>query len=266
VRRVGRVMAWLYTWFFFMPIFAAATFVFGIGAILLSLVSRRVGSLCGVAWGRVVLATAGLRVRVVGRERFDRRRQYVVMANHRSHFDAPLLYGWLGFRFLWVMKKELRRAPVLGPACARVGHIFIDRRDHAQAVAALREGLARSAGASVLFFPEGTRSPDRNLLPFKKGGFALAAEAGLPILPVTVTGTERALSARRMIVFPFRRVVIRFHAPIFPPASSAPEARDAFLEAVRARIASGLEGPANGVRAETAAAESEWTPTTTAQG
>lgn len=245
MRRVGLALAWLYTWVIFIPIFAVLTMLCGTFAWVLGFVSVRAGSVMGVVWGRAVLALALVRVRVHGRrEHVDRTRQYVLMSNHRSHFDALLLYGYLGLRFLWVMKKELRKAPFLGPACARIGHIFIDRKDHAQAVQALRDGLARAEGASVLFFPEGTRSPTRELLPFKKGGFVLAADAGLPILPLTVRGSERILPSRTLLVRPFKTVDITFHAPVPAPADAA--ARDALMETVRARIASALDGPGYG--------------------
>ena len=239
MRTIGLVLARIYTWFIFLPVFALLTMICGVMAWSLSFVSLRAGDFWGVIWGRLVLALAFVRVKVRGREHVEPGRQYVVMSNHRSHFDALLLYGYLGIRFLWVMKKELRHALFLGPACARIGHIFIDRRDHAQAVQALRDGLARSAGSSVLFFPEGTRSSTRELLPFKKGGFVLAADAGLPILPVTVRGSERVLPSRSLLVRPFKVVELTFHAPV--PAPAGADAREALMETVRARIASALD-------------------------
>jgi 1-acyl-sn-glycerol-3-phosphate acyltransferase len=244
MRRVGLVFAWLYTWVIFIPILAVLTMFCGTFAWLLGFVSVRAGSYFGVVWGRLVVATALTRVRVHGREQVERGRQYVIMSNHRSHFDALLLYGYLGLNFLWVMKKELRKVPFLGPACARIGHIFINRKDHAQAVQALRDGLARASGSSVLFFPEGTRSSTREMLPFKKGGFVLAADAGLPILPLSVRGSERVLPNRSLLVRPFRTVDITFHAPVPAPADAA--ARDALMTTVRARIASALDGEGYG--------------------
>lgn len=238
MRRLGLAAAWAYTWLWFAPLFAVLTAAMGTASWLLSFATRRGADACGVIWGRVALALAGVRVRVHGRERVERGRQYVVMSNHRSHFDALVLYGHLGLPFLWVMKLELRKVPFLGPACARLGHIFIDRRDREQAVAALRAGLTRSAGNSVLFFPEGTRSSTGDLLPFKKGGFVLAADAALPILPVSVRGSERVLPSRGLIVRPFRAIDVTFHAPV--PAPAEAEAREAWMATVRERIASGL--------------------------
>jgi 1-acyl-sn-glycerol-3-phosphate acyltransferase len=237
------LLARVYTWVVFIPFFALWTALFGVLTMLVLPFWRRGGEAVPVLWGRGLLWIAFVRVRVAGRERFDPRRQYVIMANHRSHLDAPTVYGWIGLRFLWVMKKELRRAPILGPACARVGHIFIDRQDRAQAIAALERGLARAAGASVVFFPEGTRSPGPDLLPFKKGGFALAAGARLPVLPVTIDGTQRVLSARTLLVHPFKTVRVTFHEAVEPPVVDGPEAREALMEEVRRRIVSALPAP-----------------------
>lgn len=238
MRAVGLGLAWLYTWLVFVPLFAVLTVLCGTLAWTLGFVSQRAGDVWGVVWGRAALALAFVRVRRRGWEHVESGRQYVVMSNHRSHFDALLLYGHLGLRFLWVMKRELRRVPFLGPACARLGHIFVDRKDHVQAVQALRDGLRRAAGCSVLFFPEGTRSSTRELLPFKKGGFVLASGAGLPILPVTVRGSERVLPDRRLIVRPFKVVDLTFHAPVPAPADLA--GREALMATVRERIASAL--------------------------
>ncbi len=231
----------IYTWLFFIPLFALATAVAGATSWLLSFVSLRAADVCGVAWGRVMLAAALVRVRVHGRENVVPGRQYVVMCNHRSNFDVLILYARLGMRFLWVMKMELRKAPFLGPACARLGHIFIDRKDRSQAVQALREGLDRASGSSLLFFPEGTRSSTTEMLPFKKGGFVLAADAGLPILPMSLKGSERVLAARSLMVRPLGRVEITFHPAVETSAFRDAASREPLIEAVRARIASGLE-------------------------
>ncbi len=137
-----------------------------------------------------------------------------MVANHQSHFDILVLYGWLGIDFRWVMKQELRSVMGLGAACAALGHIYIDRSDHEAAIRSINAAKERiTGGISVIFFPEGTRSDDGRLRRFKKGAFRFAIDTGLPILPVTVDGTFDVLPPRRFDLRPGRaRLVI--HEPI----------------------------------------------------
>ena len=112
------------------------------------------------------------------------------------------------------MKAELRKIPAIGIGCEKAGHIFVERRNPKQASQAITDALARLGdGIGVLFFPEGTRSPDGRLLPFKKGAFRTAIDQQLPLLPVTVIGTRDILPARTLRLFPgTARMVI--HPPI----------------------------------------------------
>jgi 1-acyl-sn-glycerol-3-phosphate acyltransferase len=114
------------------------------------------------------------------------------MSNHQSQFDILALISVLdAFQLRWVAKKELRKVPVLGLCMQRTHQILVDRESRAQAVATIRRVKELlNAGISVLFFPEGTRSKDGTLLPFKPGGFAVAAETGVPVVPVTVNGSR----------------------------------------------------------------------------
>jgi 1-acyl-sn-glycerol-3-phosphate acyltransferase len=155
-----------------------------------------------------------MRVTVEGRENIDPKQSYVLVSNHQSQFDIFLLYGWLGIDFRWVMKKELRGVPGIGMACDRLEHIFIDRSDHAAAMATLEDAKKKIVnGTSVMFFPEGTRSRDGKLKRFKKGAFRMALELGLPILPLTVTGTRDVLPADTSDLMPgSARLII--HPPI----------------------------------------------------
>jgi 1-acyl-sn-glycerol-3-phosphate acyltransferase len=101
------------------------------------------------------------------------------------------------------MKMELRKIPAIGIGCEKAGHIFIERRNPKQAAEAIRLALARlGEGVGLLFFPEGTRSPDGRLLPFKKGAFRTAIDQQIPLLPVTVVGTRDILPARSLRLFP----------------------------------------------------------------
>jgi 1-acyl-sn-glycerol-3-phosphate acyltransferase len=133
-------------------------------------------------------------VTVEGAQHVDAGRSHVVVANHQSQFDILVIYGWLGIDFRWVMKQELRKVPVLGVCCEKLGHIFIDRSDRGAAIAAIERAKRDiPEGTSIFFFPEGTRSRDGSLLPFKKGAFRMAVEFQMPILPVSIAGTHSML-------------------------------------------------------------------------
>ena len=142
-------------------------------------------------WSRCVLKTGGvgLKVRQVGRP--DPGRAYVFMANHQSNIDIPVLVQALApFQLRWMAKRELLRIPFFGWALWASKHIIVKRvlsKDVAAAMASACDKLA--LGISVVVFPEGTRSADGRLLPFKRGGFRLAEKAGVAIVPVTINGS-----------------------------------------------------------------------------
>jgi 1-acyl-sn-glycerol-3-phosphate acyltransferase len=148
-------------------------------------------------WARMNLALYGVKVRARRLATLDPTRPYVFMSNHRSQFDILAVIVVLHeFQLRWVAKVELTRIPVFGWALRRTGHVIIDRSDHDQAVASLRAAHARieREGISLTIFPEGTRSrPDQALLPFKKGGFMLPIETGIPIVPIAVRGSREIL-------------------------------------------------------------------------
>lgn len=191
------------------------------------------------AWARICAFVTPMPVRVTGREHVDPTQSYVVVSNHQSHFDILVLYGWLGIDFRWVMKQELRSVPALGVACERLGHIFIDRSDHGAAVRSINSARERiTGGTSVLFFPEGTRSDDGHMRQFKKGAFRFAIDAGLPVLPVTVSGTSDVLPARRYDLRPGRAVLV-IHEPITTDGLGSTDLR-ALSDRVRGTIGSAL--------------------------
>jgi 1-acyl-sn-glycerol-3-phosphate acyltransferase len=143
-------------------------------------------------WAKGNLWACGVKVRTQGLERLDPRKAYLFMSNHQSQFDILALMAVLdAFQLRWVVKQELRKVPVLGLCIQRTHQIIVDRESRTQAVATIRRVKELlNAGISVLFFPEGTRSKDGQLLPFKPGGFAVAVETGVPVVPVTVNGSR----------------------------------------------------------------------------
>jgi 1-acyl-sn-glycerol-3-phosphate acyltransferase len=186
------------------------------------------------AWARFTLRWFGIDVVVGGHENLEPGRDYVVLANHRSHFDSlALIVAFADRETRWVAKRELERVPIFGYGLRATGQILIDRSNRQSAIEELRRHLGQR-GASVVFFPEGRRAPGRDLLPFKKGGAAFAAQAGLPILPVAISGSERVLPRESMFVRP-GVIHLTIGAPL---DAGTPESadRDAVLARVRDTI------------------------------
>ena len=150
--------------------------------------SPKLGNMIGgITWARVCSFFAPMWVDVKGLENIDRNRSYVVVANHQSHFDVFVLYGWAWMDMKWVMKKELRKTPFIGFASHMVGHIVVDRSDSQAAIDSLNDAKKKIInGTSVMFFPEGTRSKTVEIGRFKKGAFVMALDLDLPILPMTI--------------------------------------------------------------------------------
>jgi 1-acyl-sn-glycerol-3-phosphate acyltransferase len=194
----------------------------------------------GRFWARLNLLLSGVRVRVLNRAAIAPGQPYIVMSNHQSHYDVLAVYGLLPLQLRWVIKKELRKIPIFGLGCERMGQIFIDRGNPEQAYKSLEAaGQKIRNGASVVFFPEGTRSRDGKLLPFKKGGFSMAFAAGVPILPITVRGSRAVLPKGTVRIRP-GTIELLVHDPVRLDGYS-PDNREALMERVHQIIASGLE-------------------------
>ncbi len=145
-------------------------------------------------WGRCLCRIAGIRVRVEGQENLDPAMTYIFVGNHTSQTDIWAFQGYIPHDFRWIAKKELFGIPLFGPAMRAVGFISIDRSRGRQAVKSLNDAAERIAGgSSVLIFPEGTRSPNGHMQPFKTGAIMLAIKAGVPVVPVGFNGTHQAL-------------------------------------------------------------------------
>jgi 1-acyl-sn-glycerol-3-phosphate acyltransferase len=147
-------------------------------------------------WSWMILAIGGVTIRVYGLSRLDAGQQYLFMVNHQSNIDIPVLVQSLpAFQLRSIAKKELLWVPFFGWALWAGKHIIVDRADGAGARGSLKKAEARiRGGISVVVFPEGTRSPDGRLLPFKRGGFLLAAKTRTAIVPVTINGSGKSLA------------------------------------------------------------------------
>lgn len=195
-------------------------------------------------WASRVVRNAEMILTVRGRENVDPERTYVVMSNHQSHYDVPVLYYVLGPNVRMVAKKELFELPVFGRAIREAGFIEVDRANHEKAIASLDDAREHLAGGTHIWIaPEGTRSPTGDLMPFKKGGFHLALGTEAPVLPITIRGTREILRAKGMLSRPGVEVSVTIH-----PAIETRElvgldrkvARERLMTAVRAAIGSAL--------------------------
>jgi 1-acyl-sn-glycerol-3-phosphate acyltransferase len=143
-------------------------------------------------WGaRNWLRLSGMKVEVSGREHLDPAQPYVFIANHRSYLDTATVFHHLGRRIGLVAKKELLRVPILGYGMGFVNIMAIDRSNRERAIQTMREATEKlRSGTSFAIFAEGKRAGRGELLPFKKGGFYMAMEAGVPIVPVAIKNTD----------------------------------------------------------------------------
>jgi 1-acyl-sn-glycerol-3-phosphate acyltransferase len=230
---VIRALVW---WSYVIP----STLVHALGAILAALVGikRRPGGVydwATVDWSRKILAVAGTPVEATGLERLPRDQPLVYASNHTSMFDIWALAATLPGSTRFVAKQELSRIPILGLAMKRAGHVFIDRFNRARAFQAYDQAAQTiKSGISAIVFPEGTRSPTGELLPFKNAPFGLAISAQVPIVPVYVHGTYRILPKGSMRLRPMP-IRIAIGEPI-PTAGLAPAERNALSAQVREAI------------------------------
>ena len=188
-----------------------ATIVLGFLAIVVSFFSKNGNSVHRIAqlWGRSILWVGGIWTQTTGFNNDLNDRSFIFMSNHQSNFDIPVLYSALPVQFRWLAKAELFRIPIFGSSMKGAGYISIDRSNRKSAFYSLAKAVeAIRNGTSVMIFPEGTRSRDGKLLPYKKGGFVMAVDAGVPIVPVVITGTHAIMPKGRLLI---RRQCVRVH-------------------------------------------------------
>ena len=169
-------------------------------------------------WGRLMLWLFLIPVRISGREHLERQQSYVFVANHQGAFDIFLVYGYLNRNFKWMMKYQLGRIPVVGYACKKAHHIFVDKRGPKKIKATYDSARATlRGGMSVTMFPEGARTFTGHMGLFRKGAFALADELRLPVVPMTINGSFDVMPRMRDFHFVhWHRLSLTIHAPIYP--------------------------------------------------
>lgn len=203
---------------------------------LLRVRDHRIYDWIGGRWSGWILKATGARVKVEGMENVDPGSPQILVGNHQSWYDVWAVAASMRKRFNFVAKQELARIPVFGRAWKSAGHISIDRRDRSRAIASLDQARKQlnEEKSAIIMFAEGTRSPDDEMLPFKKGAFMLALHTGVPIVPFGVAGTRRVLpkGGWRVRSGP---IILRFGKPI-PTKDMAPADRDELMQRVRNEV------------------------------
>ena len=227
----------------YLTVFIPLTFLFSVSAFISTLFdsSGRIYSWHARLWAQLALALNLVKVTVNGAEHLPDG-PVIFMSNHQSNFDILSLLAAMPRRFHWIAKKELFEIPVFGPSMRRGGYIPLDRGDGRKALQSIDEAAATiHQGKSVVLFPEGTRTQDGNLLPFKRGGFILARKADVPVIPVTINGSGRINPANKIRLYS-GDITITLHPPVIAPEGlRRSEAETWMMEAVRGRIDSVLE-------------------------
>lgn len=172
-------------------------------------------------WANSILKIARVATKVEGLENIDTKESYVYVSNHASLFDIPVLQTALPCNFRIVYKKELEKIPFFGYVLRKSPYISIVREDSKDAMKGIKQAIEDfQKGASVLLFPEGTRSKDGNLQSFKRGAFMLAAKSRKSIVPITLIGTNKIMPKGKL-KFVGGEVRVVIHKPILPPESAS---------------------------------------------
>ena len=224
-------------------LFVVLTTIFwGTTAIIISFFSRTGNPVHIIAriWGRGILFVSRIKVTVNGLANIDPSQSYIFMSNHQSNFDIPVLLAYLPVQFRWLAKAELFKIPIFGRAMRAAGYVKIDRFNQKSAFESLREAARKMKnGVSVMIFPEGTRSRDGNIRPFKKGGFIMAVDSKVPIVPVILQGTW-TIMAKSSLRINTGEVSLNIETPIATTGYTR-DNKDDLIESVRTVICEGFE-------------------------
>lgn len=186
----------------------------------------------GRIWSKIVVRILLLRIHVEGREHLRPDEQYIFMSNHQGAFDIFLIYGYLNRNFKWMMKYQLFSIPFVGATCRAARHISVDKRSPQKVKKTYddaREVL--SNGMSIVMFPEGSRSRNGEMGMFKRGGFLLAKELNIPIVPLTIKGSYEVMSKDKDMHFAVNRPLrLTIHKPILPSSYGDKDIKELMAE------------------------------------
>lgn len=190
-------------------------------------------------WARVTCWLSLCRVKTRGHENLDKNTSYVFIANHQGAYDIFLTYGFLNQNIKWVQKASLRKVPFAGKASEIAGHVFVDNTS----ITSRRDTIIKAkkeivGGVSMMMFPEGSRTKNGSLSPFRRGAYRIAMDMGLPIVPITINGPYDVLKVHSMKLTPGKLELI-IHKPI-PTAHLEQKDLRALMDQTKEIIHSGL--------------------------
>ena len=211
-----RILIFLYQFIIWLPISLIIT--------ILTAIIVTVGCLCGgerlfsyypgSIWSRLTCLISLCPVKVIGREKLDKNKSYIFVANHQGAYDIFLIYGYLRQHIKWVMKQSLRKIPLVGKACEAAGFIFVDNSSPKAATKTIEDAEKRlKNGASIVIFPEGSRTRTGKMGRFKKGAYQMALDLKMPIVPVTINGSFEVMPIGTILLNPYKMELI-IHDPI----------------------------------------------------
>jgi 1-acyl-sn-glycerol-3-phosphate acyltransferase len=187
-------------------------------------------------WSKWLLMIGGIQYQIVGLEKLDKEGNYVFVANHESAMDIPLVFAGLPYHLVAIAKIELKRIPIFGWAMMAGGHFFVDRRNHAKALNSLdkaKDSMAKNP-RSIIIFPEGTRSLNGAIMPFKKGGLVLAMNMGISVVPIALCGT-RDVMKKKGLTLNSQTIELRIGSPI-DTKTQPYDSRNEFVASVRENV------------------------------
>ena len=230
---------WWWTVFVLVPSIAVYTIVLGTVSLISGLIDSRGiwAHRCAQAWARLILGTSGVQIRLLGQPLPPAGESCIFVSNHSSFYDTPILFTALPRQLRIMAKKALVYVPFIGWHLYRSGHVLVNRKNPGAGIFKRMQRMARS-GASLIVFPEGSRTLDGTVHRFKGGIFLLAIENGLPVVPVSVSGSRIVMPKGRFMVCA-ATVDVTVHDPI-PTRDLTREDARALAERVRTIVASAV--------------------------
>jgi len=206
----------LYQIFIWAPLFLVVTFI--------TATTTFIGCVCGgerffsyhpgALWSRLICIFTLCPIKVVGREKLNKKQSYIFVSNHQGAYDIFLILGYIGQPIKWVMKQSLRRIPFVGLACEAAGYIFVDNSSPQAAAKTIRQAEEKlKNGTSIAICPEGSRTRTGKMGVFKKGAYQMALDLKLPIVPITINGSFEVMPIDTFLINPHKMEII-IHDPI----------------------------------------------------